>query len=70
MPDLQTEEFRFKVAMTACMRELLTIMNTLVKRKIAWTNLSATRHSCSPAPGGRREKSTLSLRERVARSAG
>jgi hypothetical protein len=27
--------------MTACMRKLLTIMNTLVKRKTAWTNLSA-----------------------------
>jgi transposase len=32
----------YKVAMTACMRKLLTIMNTLVKRKTAWTNLSAT----------------------------
>jgi transposase len=31
-----------KVAMTACMRKLLTLMNTLVKRKTAWTNLSAT----------------------------
>ncbi|MDR3158763.1 MAG: transposase [Zoogloeaceae bacterium] len=31
-----------KVAMTACMRKLLSIMNTLVKRKTAWTNLSAT----------------------------
>ncbi|MDR3157605.1 MAG: IS110 family transposase [Zoogloeaceae bacterium] len=30
-----------KVAMTACMRKLLTLMNTLVKRKTAWTNLSA-----------------------------
>jgi transposase len=31
----------YKVAMTACMRKLLTIMNTLMKRKTAWTNLSA-----------------------------
>jgi transposase len=31
----------FKVAMTACMRKLLTLMNILVKRETAWTNLSA-----------------------------
>ncbi|MDR3158622.1 MAG: IS110 family transposase [Zoogloeaceae bacterium] len=30
-----------KVAMTACMRKLLTILNIIMKRKTAWTNLSA-----------------------------
>jgi transposase len=32
----------FKLAMTACIRKLLTILNTLMKGRMTWKNLSAT----------------------------